>query len=292
MGFGRGELAFATQGYELKRGDGQLARPASLAWLARPAAGRVLDLGLRRRRARRRAARRSGTRSPASTSTRARRRRRARRRVRAGRPRRRDPGTRSATATTSCSPPTCSSTCATPSELLRQLRAAARARRRRSWPASRTSRTGTRALRVALGRFDYDRRGILDRGHLRFFTRRSFARWRSRPATASSGSSRPACRSRSSTAGRRTPGEPVAPRRPGRRPPDAGAAAEPLRLPVDLRAAATLRPRRPAGSRHVGDGGRLVARCRREVMAGRPPLARRGPRRWRASSCCSDCSRR
>ncbi|MGH9085650.1 MAG: methyltransferase domain-containing protein [Acidimicrobiales bacterium] len=29
--------------------------------------------------------------------------------------------------------------------------------------------------RVALGRFDYDARGILDRGHLRFFTRRSFA---------------------------------------------------------------------------------------------------------------------
>jgi glycosyltransferase involved in cell wall biosynthesis len=31
-------------------------------------------------------------------------------------------------------------------------------------------------LRVALGRFDYDRRGILDRGHLRFFTRASFER--------------------------------------------------------------------------------------------------------------------
>jgi len=31
-------------------------------------------------------------------------------------------------------------------------------------------------LRVAAGRFDYDRRGILDAGHLRFFTRRSFER--------------------------------------------------------------------------------------------------------------------
>jgi len=31
-------------------------------------------------------------------------------------------------------------------------------------------------LRMMLGRFDYDRRGILDRGHLRFFTRRSFER--------------------------------------------------------------------------------------------------------------------
>jgi 2-polyprenyl-3-methyl-5-hydroxy-6-metoxy-1,4-benzoquinol methylase len=31
-------------------------------------------------------------------------------------------------------------------------------------------------LRVALGRFDYDQRGILDRTHVRFFTRRSFRR--------------------------------------------------------------------------------------------------------------------
>ncbi len=30
--------------------------------------------------------------------------------------------------------------------------------------------------RVAVGLFDYDRRGILDSGHLRFFTRRSFER--------------------------------------------------------------------------------------------------------------------
>ncbi|MDQ1447748.1 MAG: hypothetical protein QOC79_719 [Actinomycetota bacterium] len=31
-------------------------------------------------------------------------------------------------------------------------------------------------LRVAVGRFDYDRRGILDRDHVRFFTKRSFER--------------------------------------------------------------------------------------------------------------------
>lgn len=31
-------------------------------------------------------------------------------------------------------------------------------------------------IRVATGRFDYDQRGILDRGHVRFFTRRSFER--------------------------------------------------------------------------------------------------------------------
>jgi hypothetical protein len=29
---------------------------------------------------------------------------------------------------------------------------------------------------VALGRFDYDARGILDAGHVRFFTRRSFGK--------------------------------------------------------------------------------------------------------------------
>ena len=31
-------------------------------------------------------------------------------------------------------------------------------------------------VRVAAGRFDYDQRGLLDRGHVRFFTRRSFQR--------------------------------------------------------------------------------------------------------------------
>jgi SAM-dependent methyltransferase len=31
-------------------------------------------------------------------------------------------------------------------------------------------------VRIAAGRFDYDRRGILDAGHVRFFTRRSFSR--------------------------------------------------------------------------------------------------------------------
>jgi glycosyltransferase involved in cell wall biosynthesis len=35
-------------------------------------------------------------------------------------------------------------------------------------------------LRIAAGRFDYDRRGILDRGHVRFFTRRSFERMAAR----------------------------------------------------------------------------------------------------------------
>ena len=46
----------------------------------------------------------------------------------------------------------------------------------RSSSASPTSPIGTRVARVAAGRFDYDQRGLLDRGHVRFFTRRSFER--------------------------------------------------------------------------------------------------------------------
>ena len=46
----------------------------------------------------------------------------------------------------------------------------------RSWSACRTSPTGTRGRALSLGRFDYDQRGLLDRGHVRFFTRRSFER--------------------------------------------------------------------------------------------------------------------
>ena len=53
--------------------------------------------------------------------------------------------------------------------------------------ASRTSGTGTHACASRSGRFDYDARGILDRGHVRFFTRRSFRRHgREGRATASS----------------------------------------------------------------------------------------------------------
>ena len=46
----------------------------------------------------------------------------------------------------------------------------------RRWCASPTSPTGIRGFRSAIGAFDYDQRGILDRTHLRFFTRRSIRR--------------------------------------------------------------------------------------------------------------------
>jgi hypothetical protein len=54
------------------------------------------------------------------------------------------------------------------SDLARAVRPAVR-----SWSRCRTSGTGTPRGRTALGRFDYDQRGPLDRGHLRFFTRDS-----------------------------------------------------------------------------------------------------------------------
>ena len=51
LGFGTGELAFASEAYELKDDAGSSHR-ALLAWLAEQAPGRVLDLGLLRRRSR------------------------------------------------------------------------------------------------------------------------------------------------------------------------------------------------------------------------------------------------
>ncbi len=97
-----------------------------------------------------------------------------------------------ATATTSCSPPTCSSTCASPSALLRD--------------AARVLRPGGSLIvcvpnfghwyprfRTLLGRFDYDQRGTLDRGHLRFFTRRSIKRLLGARGSSCAGSSRSGC---------------------------------------------------------------------------------------------------
>ena len=49
--------------------------------------------------------------------------------------------------------------------------------------------------RTALGLFDYDRRGLLDRGHVRFFTRRSFRRLARQTGWEISGSAPPGCRS-------------------------------------------------------------------------------------------------
>ena len=45
MGFGSGEMAFATQGYELKDGDFDSSHQRILTWLRSRPAGRVLDLG-------------------------------------------------------------------------------------------------------------------------------------------------------------------------------------------------------------------------------------------------------
>ncbi len=114
-------------------------------------------------------------------------------------------------------------------------------------------------LRVAIGKFDYDRRGILDLDHVRFFTRRSFERLVSghhyaivrrgrsgHPRGGRPGRQGPGARKRhrGSTAG---------PGRPHRR---RGPAAT-LRLPVPLRAPPRLTHRRaqhPDRRASVGDG--------------------------------------
>ena len=170
MGFGTGETAFATTRYELKDGDGHARTAGSSRGSAASRRGRVLDLGCsdgalgerlrlarprghgrRPREARRRGrARSTGSSRPTSTTA---------------------SPTRWATATTSCSPPTCSSTCATRSAA---RDSAAAASRRGGTVVTSVPNFGHwyPRSRVAVGRFDYDRRGILDAGHLRFFTRR------------------------------------------------------------------------------------------------------------------------
>ena len=75
----------------------------------------------------------------------------------------------------SCAP-TCSSTCASPTSCSPSLRGLLGPTGTVHRRASRTSPTGTRGCASASGRFDYDQRGILDAGHLRFFTDRTFRR--------------------------------------------------------------------------------------------------------------------
>ena len=72
-------------------------------------------------------------------------------------------------------PPTCSSICGSRAICSKSWPGAWRPTAGSS-PASPTPCTGTRDCGCCSGRFDYDRRGIFDRGHLRFFTRRSFER--------------------------------------------------------------------------------------------------------------------
>ena len=87
----------------------------------------------------------------------------------------RTPGARSAAATTSSSPATSSSTCAARRGAATRC-AGCCARAASCCCRCRTSATGTRASGSPFGLFGYDRRGILDDTHLRFFTRRTLRR--------------------------------------------------------------------------------------------------------------------
>ena len=167
------ERARSSTPYELKLSPRLLARRAA-ALARRPSAGTAAGRRLLRRRFGALAAR---ARPPRHRRRRGQARgcRRAARRLRRGRPQRRTADETRRAVRHASSPPTSSSTPSTRTLL-------ARDRRSRSLPAvgsssaCRTSRTGTRGSRAGVGRFDYDQRGLLDRGHVRFFTRRSFER--------------------------------------------------------------------------------------------------------------------
>ena len=101
--------------------------------------------------------------------------REARRRVRPGRPRAAASPRRSAPATTSSSPPTSSSTCATRRSCSREMGQLLGRGRPVIISVPNFGHWYPR-VRTVLGLFDYDQRGILDKTHLRFFTRRSLLR--------------------------------------------------------------------------------------------------------------------
>ena len=173
MGFGerRDPAGVDADAYELKP-SAHSSHGVLLRWLAAAPAGAGARRRLLRRPVRRRWRAATATTSPASTwsSTR-------------GSP---SGSTRSSrpTSTTAC-PPRPATTIdvvvagdilehvVDPQRLLARPRSTGSPAAARSSSRSRTSATGTRAARVAVGRFDYDQRGPLDHGHVRFFTRRT-----------------------------------------------------------------------------------------------------------------------
>ena len=164
--------AFAADAYELKD-DADSRTAASSSWIAERAAGAGARPRLLRRPARR-PRRALGHQSSAST----------RQSTRASRERLDDffrpTSTRacppsSATTTTSSSPPTSSSTCATRALLARHRQPAAPGGCGHASSIPNFGHWYPR-VRVAAGRFDYDRAGSSTAGHVRFFTRRSFER--------------------------------------------------------------------------------------------------------------------
>ena len=172
MGFGSGDMAFASRGYELKEAE-DASHGRVLAWLAARAPGRVLDLGCSdgalAAHMRKLGHEVTGVDSEELPGARDRLDRLVVADLDRGVPDEVGDGYDVVVA----------------ADVLEHLR----------WPgrlltdARRCLRPGGSVIasvpnfshwypraRVALGLFDYDRRGILDAGHVRFFTRRSFER--------------------------------------------------------------------------------------------------------------------
>ena len=142
-------------------------------------------------------------------------------------------------------------------------------------------------LRVVSGRFDYDARGILDRDHVRFFTRRSFARLAQRSGwriTATRPTGLPF--DVVERGGRARRGDPAAPHgrlaRPHLRPGVAGDVRLPVRAHAQHGGSAPVYPRRE-------EIGRRRRRRRHWLSRGRNPPTT--PSRWPpARSCSTPCT--
>jgi SAM-dependent methyltransferase len=172
MGFGTGELAFASQGYEAKVAE-ESSHEQILHWLARRRPGRALDLGCAdgylAERLRRLGYHVTGVDLTVQDGVKERVDRFLEADLEQGLP----PGLGEPFDVVLAAD--VFEHVRTPEQLLEQIRTVLAPGGSLITSVPNFGHWYPR-LRVAAGRFDYDRRGILDKDHVRFFTRRSFER--------------------------------------------------------------------------------------------------------------------